>query len=163
MILLPVVSRELAVQARRRSTYRMRASVAALACVIAFIMIGVTSASLPPNQQGKLLFSGLSVLAVVYCSLVGPLVTADSLSAGKRDGTVGILFLTDLNGYDIIFGKLFSSSMQAAYGVQTVVPLMSFALLFGGITPGGVARTALVLSNTLFFSLAAGMLVSTIS
>lgn len=105
----------------------------------------------------------LSVLAFAYCLVGGALVTADSLSAEKRDGTLGLLFLTDLKGFDVILGKLLSFSVHAIFGLMAVVPMMSLALLFGGVTVSEIAKTSLVLGNTLFFSLSVGMIVSTIS
>ena len=39
--------------------------------------------------------------------------TADCLSEEKREGTLGLLFLTDLRGYDIVV----SSSSAWAHGV----------------------------------------------
>ena len=52
------------------------------------------------------LFWGLTGSAVFYCLLSGVWFTADCLSEEKREGTLGLLFLTDLKGYDVVFGKL---------------------------------------------------------
>ncbi len=113
--------------------------------------------------QGKTLFSLLSGLAFVYCLLAGAFVTSDCLSVEKREGTIGLLFLTALNGYDVVLGKLVSSSLHCVYGLIAVLPMISMALLFGGVSPDEITATALVLGNTLFFSLSVGMFVSTLS
>jgi hypothetical protein len=47
--------------------------------------------------------------------------------------------------------------------VVAVLPMLAIPLLMGGITFGEVARTALVALNTLFFSLTAGLCVSSFS
>lgn len=60
-------------------------------------------------------------------------------------------FLTDLKGFDVVLGKLVSSSIHAVYGLLAVVPMMAMALLFGGVTGAEVSRTSLALGNTLFF------------
>src|SRR2546426_11176381 len=52
---------------------------------------------------------------------------------------------------------------SAFYGLLAILPVMAIPLLAGGVTPGEVARMVCVLINTLFFSLAAGMLVSAFS
>src|SRR2546426_9229858 len=49
---------------------------------------------------------------------------------------------------------------SAFYGLLAILPVMAIPLMAGGVTPGEVARMVWVLINTLFFSLAAGMLVS---
>jgi hypothetical protein len=73
------------------------------------------------------------------------------------------LFLTDLKGYDVILGKLVATSLNGFYAVLAVVPVMALPLLLGGVEPGEFGRMALVVVNTLFFSLALGMCVSALS
>ncbi|MCF7762753.1 MAG: ABC transporter permease [Verrucomicrobia bacterium] len=163
MRVLPIVMRELSVQARRKSTYWIRMLASSIAGFLMVWLMLVVAAPLPFMTQGKALFSVLAVFAFVYCLLVGATVTADSLSAEKRDGTLGLLFLTPLKGYDVILGKLVSCSVHAVFGLLAVVPMMALALLLGGLTLAEILRTALVLGNTLFLSLAVGIFVSTIS
>ncbi|MCL5098474.1 MAG: ABC transporter permease [Candidatus Omnitrophica bacterium] len=162
MLVLPIVARELLIQARKKSTYWIRVAASALAFLLLSYILVMGSAALAPANQGKILFSSLSLLAFGYCLLVGPLVTANCLSAEKRDGTLGLLFLTNLKGHDVVLGKLVSSSIHCIYGLLAVLPMMSLALLLGGVSAGEIARTVLVLGNTLFFSLSAGMFVSTL-
>lgn len=163
MPVLPVVTRELAVQARRKSTYWLRVLASLIAGFLMLWLLVITAASAPSTGQGRALFTVLGILAFVYCLIVGALVTSDSMSSEKRDGTLGLLFLTDLKGYDVVFGKLASSSLHAVYGLIAVMPMMSLALLFGGVSATELARTFLVLGNTLFLSLSAGIFVSSIS
>ena len=163
MSVLPIVARELSVQARRKSTYWIRVLASAIASFLMLWLAVVAAAPISSISQGRTLFTVLSVLAFVYCLVVGAVVTADCLSGEKRDGTIGLLFLTHLRGYDVVFGKLVSSSIHAVFGLLAVVPMMSLALLFGGLTAWEIARTAVVLANTLFLSLAAGIFVSTVS
>jgi len=89
--------------------------------------------------------------------------TSDSLSSEKREGTLGLLFLTDLKGYDVVLGKLAATSLGALYGLLAVVPVLAIPLLMGGVTAGAFWRVVAVLLNTLFFSLASGMFVSSLS
>ena len=79
--------------------------------------------------------------------------TADCLSSEKREGTLGFLFLTDLKAYDVVAGKLASSSLSAAYGLLAVMPVLTIPMLLGGVTIWDVARLGLVLANTLFFAM----------
>lgn len=163
MTVLPIVVRELSVLARRRNTYWIRVIGSAVASLLMLWFFVITAAPGSFMAQGKTLFEVLSFLAFIYCLLVGPLVTADSLSSEKRDGTLGLLFLTDLKGHDVILGKLVSSSAQAVSGLLAIVPMLSVALLLGGVGPDEILRTVVVLGNTLFFSLITGIFISTFS
>src|SRR5258705_3321440 len=73
-----------------------------------------------------------------------------------------MLFLTDLKGYDVVLGKLASTSLNALYGVLAVVPMLAVPLLMGGVTLGEFGRMGLLTINALFFSLSVGMFVSSL-
>ena len=60
----------------------------------------------PSREIAIALFGVLTGTAVLYCLLSGVRSTADCLSVEKREGTLGLLFLTDLKGYDVVLGKL---------------------------------------------------------
>lgn len=159
MTFLPIVDRELRVTARRRSTYLGRMLIAffamALGGTVFFVNLGE-----PQHAVGQYIFIGLSILALFYCLLSGRGSTVDCLSEEKREGTLGLLFLTDLKGYDVVLGKMVATSLNAFYGLLAVVPVMAIPLLMGGVTNGEFWRVVLVLVNTFFFSLAIGIYVS---
>lgn len=162
MTFLPIVERELIEASRRRGTYWIRLAVAGVGVLIGGWIILVMQHQ-PPAQLGQMLFIWLSVAVYLYCLFVGIFRTADCLSEEKREGTLGLLFLTDLKGYDIVLGKLAASSLNAFYGVLAVFPVMAIPLLMGGVTITEFWRVVLVAMNTLFFSLAVGMFCSAIS
>jgi ABC-type transport system involved in multi-copper enzyme maturation permease subunit len=159
MTFLPIVERELRVAARRRGTYGMRMKIAG-AATLAFAGCFVASQIAPSFALGKSLFLGLSGLCMIYCLAAGRLMTADCLSREKREGTLGLLFLTDLKGYDVVLGKLAATSLHGFYGLLAVFPLLAIPLLTGGMTNGELWRMTMVLVNTFLFSLAIGLVVS---
>src|SRR4051812_40633460 len=116
-----------------------------------------------PGSLGKSLFASMSVLANFYALLMGLLRTADCISEEKREGTLGLLFLTDLKAYDIVFGKLAATSLNTFYGMLGVFPVLAISLLVGGVTGQEFGRMILVSVNNLFFSLSLGMFCSAIS
>ena len=116
-----------------------------------------------PQDRSRAIFAVLTGTAVLYALIAGVRDTADCLSSEKREGTLGLLFLTDLKGYDVVLGKLAAHSLNAFYSVAAVLPMLAIPLLMGGITLGEVGRTALVALNSLFFSLTAGICVSAFS
>src|SRR5881628_465284 len=163
MTFLPIVERELRVAARRRGTHSMRFCVALAVLVVWLALILGSQRTMPPAQLGHQLFLALSILAFGFSLLAGVFLTADCLSSEKREGTLGLLFLTDLKGYDVVLGKLAATSLHAFYGVMAVVPMLAVPLLMGGVTLDESCRVALVLANALFFSLAAGIFISTMN
>src|SRR5213592_4152425 len=156
MRFLPIVDRELRVAARRRGTSALRLLAAAAALAVTLWLCLVPAPGQPPTALGRSLFTALSIMAFAYALLIGPFITADCLSSEKREGTLGLLFLTDLRGFDVVFGKLVSSSLASFYSLLAVVPVLALALLIGGVSLLQVLRVALVLLNTMFFSLSVG-------
>ena len=162
MTFLPIVARELRVASRRTATFRLRIFVAVLTGVIGagLLLIGNTAAA---ARSGQGIFASLAFLAFVFCLLDGARHAADSVSAEKREGTLGLLFLTDLGGYDVVLGKVVATSVKSFQGLFAFLPILSLALVLGGVTGGEFWRTALVLANTLFWSTGFGMWVSSMS
>src|SRR6185503_229455 len=122
-----------------------------------------TPQRVPVPQLSKNLFIAMGVLAFGFCALAGVFLTADCLSAEKREGTLGLLFLTDLKSHDIVLGKLAATSVHSLYGLLAIFPVMALPLLLGGVTGAEFGRVLLVLLTTLFLSLGLGLFMSTIS
>ncbi len=164
MSFLPIVERELRVAARRRSTFWLRVVAVLVAVVIwsGFMIVnsvgGTNTASL-----GGALFSTLTWLVLAAVLSAGLFFASDCLSEEKREGTLGLLFLTDLRGYDVVLGKLLATSLRGLLALLAVFPILSVTLLMGGVTGGQFWRTVLGLINALLCSLAAGLLVSALS
>lgn len=163
MTFLPVVERELRVAARRSRTYWSRSGAVFVALAGAVWVWWIFNRHAPPQAQSQSLFQTVSLLTFAYALLAGVSATADALSQEKRDGTLGLLFLTDLKGYDVILGKLAATSLDSIYRLVAVLPVLAIPILMGGVTFGEFGRMALVLLNTLLLSLAVGLHVSALS
>ena len=81
--------------------------------------------------------------------LAGIFTTADCLSEEKREGTLGLLFLTDLKGYDIVLGKIVAASVNWFFGLLALFPVLALSLLMGGVAPGEFWRKILGLATSL--------------
>src|SRR5512147_53463 len=103
MIFLPIVDRELRVRARQVATYRGRWIAVAVALMVAAPML-LTSGPRGAPPSGKNVFLTLTVMAFAFCLFEGARQAADCLSGERREGTLGLLFLTDLRGYDVVLG-----------------------------------------------------------
>src|SRR5947199_10550214 len=162
MRFLPIVERELRAASRRRGTYWNRA-LAALSAILVFAGTLWFEGRVAPKELGKDVFNVVSGLFLFTSLMAGVRYTADCLSEEKREGTLGLLFLTDLKGYDVVLGKLAVTSLNAFYALLAIFPVLAVPLLMGGVTFGEVCRVMLALVNTLIFSLAVGMFISSIS
>jgi hypothetical protein len=158
MIFLPVVDRELRTAARRRGTYwsRLVAALAGWGAAAWILLAGQGGGA----QSGAIVFKVLAVLAFAYAAVGGLLATSDCLSEEKRAGTLGLLFLTDLKGYDVVFGKLASTSVKTIYGMLAVVPALAISLVMGAVTQGEELRVVAVALNLLFFFACVGLFAS---
>jgi hypothetical protein len=164
MYFLPIVGRELRIAARRKGTYRIRVwtTFAALLVSFCFMLFKAIFGNFMPSL-GPNLFRILTWYAFLMSLLAGVFFAGDCISSEKREGTLGLLFLTDLKGYDVVLGKIISVGLSASYGLIAMLPVIGLPLLMGGVTGGEFWRVSLALVNALFFALATGILVSACS
>jgi ABC-type transport system involved in cytochrome c biogenesis permease component len=160
MTFLPIVARELRVAARRRSTYVTRTLLGLAVIAVWLIMLATARRGIAASEVGGMLFGILGTLAAAFSLLAGIFLTADCLSEERREGTLGLLFLTELRGYDVVLGKLMATSLPAVYGLLTIFPVLGLPLLIGGVSLAEFWRVVLVLLVTLAFSLSIGLAVS---
>src|SRR4051812_33170661 len=133
--LLPIADRELRLAARKRSTFWVRLIAALVAFVIGACALGFASAaSVGSAQLGKILFGVLTWITLAGVLSTGLFFTSDCLSEEKREGTLGFLFLTDLHGYDVVFGKLLANSLRSFYALLALLPIVGITMLMGGVT-----------------------------
>ena len=162
MTFLPIVDRELSVASRRAGTYWLRFWTALIVLGIWLFLLSVAQHT-SRAEMGQLLLNALGVVALGFSMLAGVFLTADCLSEEKREGTLGLLFLTDLRSYDVVLGKLAASSLHAFFGLLATFPVLGLTVLLGGVTGREFTHLLLVFAVTLFFSLSAGMFVSAFS
>src|SRR4051794_24979108 len=134
MTFLPIVARELRVASRRRGAWLTRVIAAFIGVVLGGFILLLSEGNERPAAIGNQMFTTVAGFLFLYTTIAGAIVTCDCLSEEKREGTLGLLFLTDLKGYDVVFGKLAATSVNTIYGMLAVVPLMAIPILMGGVT-----------------------------
>ncbi len=159
MRFLSVAERELRAGARQKRTHRLR-WVTALAFFALLVWLIWVFDGFRGGRRAPDIFEAFSVVIFIYCLLIGAARTADCISAERREGTLGLLYLTNLNSAEIVAGKLCSNALAAVYGLFAIFPMLGLVMLMGGITFGHFWRTVLALANAIFFSVAAGFLAS---
>src|SRR5262245_2088604 len=126
MSFLPIVERELRIKSRRPRTYYMRTGMVLTFAIVSFgIMALDWNLGKNPTLIGRDLFWALASLGFACALVAGPAITADCLSEEKREGTLGLLFLTRLKGHDIVLGKLTATSLPIFYSLVAGLPVLS--------------------------------------
>src|SRR5580765_2170222 len=101
-----VILRELRAEARRPFTYWLRVAAGGLLLLVATItMLGQIG-------TGAAIFGGLNALLFTSIWIIVPLLTADCISRERREGTLGLLFLTPLGAPSIIIAKGFVHTLR---------------------------------------------------
>jgi hypothetical protein len=131
-----------------------------LAILVSFIWLASFPAWATATKVVASLFRLQTACAFGLALLSGAFLTADSLSEERRDGTLSLLFLTDLQARGIVLGKFIGMSVTALYGLLALLPLIGIPIMLGGVGLLEFGRMALALINTLFFSLTIGLAVS---
>lgn len=108
------------------------------------------------RNLGPAAFYTLVGTAFLLCCAAS-LLTADVISRERREGTLGLLLLTRVRGFDVLLGKLTSAGIVSLGGLVALLPVLMIPILAGGITGGEVLRETGALLNTLFFALSLGL------
>ena len=99
----------------------------------------------------------VTFILLLVCLFAGVHLTADSISKEKREGTIGLLFLTNLTPFQIVIGKLIAHGLMGFYTILIVVPLLSLIMIVGGTRFSEVLTIGLVALNIMFFSASVGL------
>lgn len=173
MAIVPVIVRELRAQARQPLTYLLRlvgglSLVAALA--IAFWMTNTLTQHLgwrrgpAPNAIqtfGIALFGKMNLFIFAAIWVFIPLAAADAVSRERREGTLALLYLTELRPFGIVVGKAFVHFLRSASLFVTMAPWLMLPLLFGGVELRDIEMALLLDSTAVLLAMAAGLLAST--
>lgn len=163
MTVPPIVERELRVASRLPWTYWLRVVVATCGLLAGCLGLAETQRQgLVTNGtgSGEPIYYLVSILGLLLAGLSGFLFTTDSVSVEKREGTLGLLFLTDLRSHEIILGKFVAHALAALYCQLALVPILGLSLLMGGISMMDCVRMAAALLVVTFASLSLGLLAS---
>jgi ABC-2 family transporter protein len=156
MTLLPLIYRELRSRARNRATYWTRFAAVFAGAVICLPELLSGLSGMTPSAGGKHIFNALVAIGfLLACS--ASFLTADVLSRERREGTLGLLLLTRVRRFDVLFGKFGSAGLTSICALAALLPLMMLPVLAGGVTGGEAFRKGLALLNALFMALAAGL------
>src|ERR1035441_1435517 len=157
MNVLPVIARELRASARQPFTYYVRA-LGATALLLASLLFGAYRGF--EIGLGRQLFGALH--CTLFCAIwvLMPLLRAFCISRERREGTLGLLFLTPLKGSDIVVAKGLAQGLRALTLGLAVVPVLGIPFLLGGVSRTEALMSVVVNANAMCWALAAGLLAS---
>lgn len=160
MRVLPVIARELRATSRQSFTYTLRV----LGVLALLVVLGVfgTSGTIGPEIGGRL-FSALHCTLFVAVWILVPLLTADCISRERREGTLPLLFLTNLRPRDIVYAKGMAHSLRAVTLWLAVLPVLTVPLIAGGVGWPEVAISALVNFSAICLATSAGLMASSMA
>jgi ABC-type Na+ efflux pump permease subunit len=154
----PVIVRELRAESRRSTNYWLRI-LAAATLILAFATV-MSGSPLRGSQLGAVLFNGLNRTLYYGIWLLVPLMTADCVSREKREGTLGLLFLTPLSVLDVIAGKATIHVLRAMTLLLAALPVLGLPFVLGGIEWRWAILAAVTLGSATLLSIAAGIYAS---
>ena len=157
MTVLPVIERELRAAARQPFTYYLRLlGVAAL--LLEGVLFGLRSGF--AANLGSALFGSLHSALFLAIWILVPLLTADCLSRERREGTLGLLFLTPLRAGGIVVAKGLAQGLRAVTLWLAVLPVLTIPFLLGGVSWYQAVLSVLLNFSAMCWALSAGLLAS---
>ena len=153
----PAIVRELRAQARLPSSYALRVLGAAALLLATFLFAARTGFGL---NEGSHLFGWLNFTLFLSIWIIVPLLAADCISVERREGTLGLLFLTPLTARDIVVAKGFVHGLRALTIWLAVTPILAIPLLLGGASWRELAMSVANNFSALCLALAAGLVAS---
>jgi len=112
------------------------------------------------SEPGAFLFWALNRFLLMGIWLAVPVLTADCISREKREGTLGLLFLTPLTGRDIALAKCAIHALRALTFWAAALPVLAVPLLMGGVAAGDIVTSVMADGRALVLALVAGLLAS---
>ncbi|MDA7867323.1 ABC transporter permease subunit [Verrucomicrobia bacterium] len=157
----PLIERELRCAARNPRTYRIRLVTGILTSLvgIAFILPGSHNIALV-GTSSRGVFWWMSGLMIFYGMVLALFLSGDAIASERREKTLELLRLTELEPFEILMGKLVSTGIGAIQGLLAFSLTLALAILAGGVTLGEFLRVAIMALNCLFLSLSVGLLAS---
>ncbi len=156
MTFLPIIARELRARARTRGTYWTRLAVALIGVLLCVGELTVSGPLVTPAQTGGIVFDLMTSAAFLLCCGAS-LLAAEAIGSERREGTLGLLFLTRVRSFDVLAAKLVSVGTTCLCALVGLLPALMLPALAGGVTPGAAFHKAVALAATLLFTLCAGL------
>lgn len=157
MNVLPVITRELRAQARQPFTFSLR--VLGVGAMLAAASLFALTSGDGPNLGGEMFrYLHLTLFGAIW--ILVPLSAADCISRERREGTLGLLFLTPLKPADIVIAKSIAHGLRAGTLLVAILPVLTIPFLMGGVSWQQASLSALTNFSAVCWALAAALVAS---
>ena len=161
MTAAPVILRELRAESRRPATYYARLASA----VSAFVLLGLLAAQqglVSASTLGQRLFYALNLTQFLLIAVLVPVMTSDCVSRERREGTLGLLFLTPLTPLGVVLGKWIIQALRGVALFAATLPISALPYLMGGVGYRDLFSSLLVNASMMLLALGAGIAASSL-
>jgi ABC-type transport system involved in cytochrome c biogenesis permease component len=153
-----VIGRELRAESRRPGNYWLRV-LAAGGLMLVFASLVITWQD-DAAYLGRTLFRTLHQTTLFACWILTPLMTADCISRERREGTLGLLFLTPLTPLDVILGKSGVHILRVLTLFVAALPILGMPFVLGGVAWQMAVPAVADLAGAVLLGIAAGLYAS---
>ncbi len=151
-----VVALELKQRLRSRGWYIMLAIWFLLTGLVTWLTWASWNASqaaqrafgMPPESSGpgSMIFEVVLAFVLLFALLVAPALSANAVNGDRAGGTLAILQVTLLEPGQILWGKFFAAWLAALGFLVASTPFLVIGVALGGLTPGHVLVSLLMLA-----------------
>lgn len=97
------------------------------------------------SGPGSAIFEAVLVFVLLFALLVAPALSANAVNGDRAGGTLAILQVTLLTPGQILWGKFLAAWLAALAFLVTSTPFLVFGLVQGGLSPGHILVSLLML------------------
>ena len=146
MPILALFERAVRMDARRRTPYTLRLLL--LAGTLLMVIAGqIASVSLA--APGKVLFSSLIGLNMLFILVAGMPIFVGCIAEEKEEQMLGLLRMTNLNAGAILLGKSCSRFVMVALIMAAQLPFLLMTITLGGVALGQLSAAVVALTGLL--------------
>jgi ABC-type transport system involved in multi-copper enzyme maturation permease subunit len=155
MLAGPVLSFELITSARRTRLFLWRVAYAtllfALLVLIYLSVFGAGGANsiLAASQYARAFFQTFATVQLLAVLVLGPALAAGAIARERERRTIEYLFTTHLTDAEIVGHKFLASIVQLACAMLVGLPVLSLAMLLGGISIDVLLAASLITLSTI--------------
>lgn len=151
-----VFRREFVTLTRRRLFYWKRTALVLLCGLIILFgfLIGAASRT---STVGLAIFMPVSFVTLVAMVFIAPNLALACVVREKTDRTLGLLFLTDITGWQFVLGKLLTGMFSTVLLLLSVLPLFLLVASLGGVSPGQILSAFSILLGAILLGSSQGI------
>jgi ABC-type transport system involved in multi-copper enzyme maturation permease subunit len=154
-----VVHRELKSESRNPFSYWLR--IISVGALLAFMAV-LTSDASASFGTGLRIFESTNLMLFGGIWLLVPFATSDVISRERREGTLGLLYLTPLTSLEIILAKALAHGLRFLIVVLASLPVLAIPFLIGGVTWQVAAKAASMQLGAVTWAISSSLLASSL-